>query len=148
MTEMNTDATIYVAGHGGLVGSALVRRLRAAGYGNLVLRSHADLDLTNQYAVQRFFSETRPEYVFVAAAKVGGIVANNSSPADFILDNLQIATNVIHEAYRNGVKRLLFLGSSCAYLKLCRPANERRLSADWPSRNHQSAIRRRQDCWD
>jgi GDP-L-fucose synthase len=118
MTEMNTDATIYVAGHGGLVGSALVRCLRAAGYKKLLLRSHADLDLTSQYAVQRFFSETRPEYVFVAAAKVGGIVANNSAPADFIFDNVQIATNVIHEAYRNGVKRLLFLGSSCAYPKL------------------------------
>ena len=85
MTEMNTDATIYVAGHGGLVGSALVRCLRAAGYKKLLLRSHADLDLTSQYAVQRFFSEMRPEYVFVAAAKVGGIVANNNAPADFIL---------------------------------------------------------------
>ena len=114
---MDPDATIYVAGHGGLMGSALVRRLRAAGYGNLILRSRADLDLTNQGAVERFFAETRPEYVFVAAAKVGGIVANNSSPADFILDNLRIATNVIHEAYRAGVKRLLFLGSSCAYPK-------------------------------
>jgi GDP-L-fucose synthase len=114
---MDPGATIYVAGHGGLMGSALVRRLRAAGYGNLILRSRADLDLTNQGAVERFFAETRPEYVFVAAAKVGGIVANSSSPADFILDNLRIATNVIHEAYRAGVKRMLFLGSSCAYPK-------------------------------
>jgi len=114
---MNSDATIYVAGHSGLMGSALVRRLHAAGYGNLILRSHADLDLTNQCAVERFFSETRPQYVFVAAARVGGIVANNSWPADFILDNLRIATNVIHEAYRSGVERMLFLGSSCAYPK-------------------------------
>ena len=115
---MDVDAPIYVAGHGGLVGSALVRRLHAAGYKNLILRSHADLELTHPYAVQRFLSETRPEYVFVAAAKVGGILANDSYPADFILDNLQIAANVIHEAYRSGVKRLLFLGSSCAYPKL------------------------------
>jgi GDP-L-fucose synthase len=114
---MNSDATIYVAGHSGLMGSALVRRLHAAGYGNLILRSHADLDLTNQCAVERFFSEARPQYVFVAAARVGGIVANNSWPADFILDNLRIATNVIHEAYRSGVERMLFLGSSCAYPK-------------------------------
>jgi GDP-L-fucose synthase len=114
---MKSDATIYVAGHNGLMGSALVRRLHAAGYGNLVLRSHADLDLTNQCAVERFFSEARPQYVFVAAARVGGIVANNSWPADFILDNLRIATNLIHEAYRTGVERLLFLGSSCAYPK-------------------------------
>src|SRR5258708_9078664 len=114
---MNSDATIYVAGDGGLMGSALVRRLGAAGYGNLILRSRSDLDLANQCAVERFFSETRPEYVFVAAAKVGGIVANDTSPADFIFDNLRIATNVIHEAYRSGVKRMLFLGSSCAYPK-------------------------------
>lgn len=114
---MNADATIYVAGHGGLMGSALVRRLGAAGYKNLILRSHADLDLTKQCAVERFFAQTRPQYVFVAAAKVGGIVANNSSPADFIFDNLRIATNVIHEAYRSGVTRMLFLGSSCAYPK-------------------------------
>lgn len=114
---MNSDAPIYVAGHGGLMRSALVRRLHAAGHDNLILRSHADLDLANQCAVERFFSETRPQYVFVAAARVGGIAANYSSPADFILDNLRIATNVIHEAYRSGVKRLLFLGSSCAYPK-------------------------------
>jgi len=114
---MNRDAKIYVAGHKGLVGSALVRQLRAAGHVGLLLRSHEELDLTNQSEVKAFFSRERPEYVFLAAAKVGGILANSTYPAEFIYQNLLIQTNVIHEAYRSGVRRLLFLGSSCIYPK-------------------------------
>jgi GDP-L-fucose synthase len=112
---MNRSAKIYVAGHRGLAGSALMRKLLADGFTNLVVRSHAELDLTNQQAVQRFFAQERPEYVFLAAARVGGILANSTYPAEFIGQNLPIQTNVIHEAYRAGVKRLLFLGSSCIY---------------------------------
>jgi len=108
---------IYVAGHRGLVGSALVRRLKALGYSNLLLRAHQQLDLTNQREVRQYFAEERPEYVFLAAAKVGGILANDTYPGDFIGQNLQIQTNVIDEGYRAGVKRLLFLGSSCIYPK-------------------------------
>ncbi|SRR6266699_2427776 len=114
---MNRDAKIYVAGHQGLVGSALVSRLGAVGYGNLLVRTHEELDLTNQREVKEFFSRERPEYVFLAAAKVGGILANSTYPAEFIYQNLLIQTNVIHEAYRSGVKRFLFLGSSCIYPK-------------------------------
>jgi GDP-L-fucose synthase len=115
---MRLTDTIYVAGHTGLLGSALVRRLRALGYNNLVLPKHRDLDLTDSAAVQQFFARERPQYVFLAAAKVGGILANTSFPADFIFENLRIQTNVIHEAYRSGVERLLFAGSSCIYPKL------------------------------
>ena len=115
---MDKKAKIYVAGHRGLVGSAIVRRLQVGGYANLVLRTCDELDLRDQAAVARFFEAERPEYVFVAAARVGGIYANNTYPAEFIHDNLMIQTNVIHQAYRNGVKRLLFLGSSCIYPKL------------------------------
>jgi len=114
---MNRDAKIYVAGHQGLVGSALMRQLRALDYGNFLLRSHQELDLTDQGQVRGFFAQERPEYVFLAAAKVGGILANSTYPADFIRQNLLIQTNVIHEAYSSGVKRLLFLGSSCIYPK-------------------------------
>ena len=114
---MNRDAKIYVAGHQGLVGSALVRQLRAQGYANLLLLTHHELDLTKQSEVEKFFAQERPEYVFLAAAKVGGILANSTYPAEFIYQNLLIQTNVIHEAYRTGVKRLLFLGSSCIYPK-------------------------------
>jgi GDP-L-fucose synthase len=114
---MNHDSKIYVAGHRGLVGSALVRRLRALGFENLVLRTHAELDLRNRVAVKEFFARERPQYVFVAAAKVGGILANDTFPAQFIQENLQIALNVIHEAYESGVDRLFFLGSSCVYPK-------------------------------
>src|SRR5882672_7265726 len=112
---MNRDAKIYVAGHRGLVGSALVRRLRVLDHGNLLLRNHQEFDLTDQIQVREFFAQQRPEYVFLAAAKVGGILANSTSPAEFIHQNVLIQTNVIHEAYRTGVKRLLFLGSSCIY---------------------------------
>lgn len=114
---MNFDARIYIAGHRGLVGSAIVRRLQADGYTNLLTRTHPELDLTNQGAVQAFFAQQRPEYVILAAAKVGGIHANSTYPAEFIYENLAIQNNVIHQAYCTGVKRLLFLGSSCIYPK-------------------------------
>jgi GDP-L-fucose synthase len=114
---MNKEAKIYVAGHRGLVGSALVRQLTAKGYTNLVTRTHQELDLTNQAAVSEFFKKEKPEWVILAAAKVGGILANNTKPAEFIYDNLQIQNNVIHQSYLNGVKKLLFLGSSCIYPK-------------------------------
>lgn len=116
---MDKASKIYVAGHRGLVGSALMRQLAAQGYTNLITRTHADLDLTNQAATQAFFETERPEYVFLAAAKVGGILANSSYPADFIYQNLIIQTNVIHSAYLARVKRLLFLGSSCIYPRDC-----------------------------
>ena len=112
---MQNDTSIYVAGHRGLVGSAIVRRLRRSGYHNLVLRTHAELDLTDSVATQAFFEAERPQYVFMAAAKVGGIIANNTMPAEFIHSNLAIQTNIIHSSYRAGVQRLLFLGSSCIY---------------------------------
>jgi GDP-L-fucose synthase len=115
---MDLDALIYVAGHRGLVGSAIVRRLQAAGHTNLLLRTHAELDLTDERATRAFFDAERPSHVFLAAAKVGGIVANNVYPAEFIRDNLAIQTNVIHAAHLAGVQRLLFLGSSCIYPKL------------------------------
>lgn len=116
---MNSTNKIYVAGHRGLVGSALVRRLQAGGYTNIITRTHAELDLTDQHAVRAFFEKEKPEYVFLAAAKVGGILANKSYPAEFIHQNLAIQTNIIHEAYRAGVRRLLFLGSSCIYPRDC-----------------------------
>lgn len=114
---MNKDSSIFVAGHRGLAGSALVRRLRAAGYSKLLLRTSSELDLRNQAAVEDFFRNERPELVLLAAAKVGGIQANDSYPADFIRDNLQIQTNVIDAAYRHGAGKLVFLGSSCIYPK-------------------------------
>jgi len=114
---MNKDSKIYVAGHRGLVGSAIVRKLQAEGYDNLVLRTSSELDLRNQAAVDAFFAEEKMGYVFLAAAKVGGIHANDTYPADFIRDNLQIQTNIIDAAYRNNVTKLLFLGSSCIYPK-------------------------------
>lgn len=116
---MDKQAKIYVAGHRGLVGSALVRNLQAKGYENLVTRTHAELDLGNQAAVDAFFAQEKPDYVCLAAAKVGGIHANNVYPAEFIRDNLVIQANVIHAAYQNKVQRLLFLGSSCIYPKHC-----------------------------
>jgi len=114
---MNKDAAIFVAGHRGLVGSALVRRLRETGFEHLLLKTSAELDLRDQAAVERFFMEQRPQYVFLAAAKVGGIHANDTYPADFLRDNLQIQTNVIDASYRSGTRKLLFLGSSCIYPK-------------------------------
>jgi len=115
---MNTQDKIYVAGHGGMVGSGIVRSLGRADYANLVLRSRMELDLCDQAAVEAFFREERPDYVFLAAAKVGGIVANSTRPAQFIYDNLMIQNNIVHAAWSVGVKRLLFLGSTCIYPKL------------------------------
>jgi len=116
---MDKHSKIYIAGHRGLVGSALMRQLNTQGYTNIISRTHAELDLTNQAAVANFFQTEKPEYVFLAAAKVGGIHANNTYPAEFIHENLAIQSNVIHQSYLAGVKRLLFLGSSCIYPKDC-----------------------------
>jgi len=116
---MHTQSRIYVAGHRGLVGSAIVRALTGSGFNELIVRSRAELDLTKSDAVTRFFERERPDYVFLAAAKVGGILANDTYPADFIRENLAIESNVIDASYRSGVQRLLFLGSSCIYPKLC-----------------------------
>ena len=115
---MNLHDKIYVAGHRGMVGSAIVRRLQKEKFSNLLLRTSAEIDLRNQAAVQAFFEKERPDYVFQAAAKVGGILANNTYRAEFIYDNLMIQSNIIDSAYRSGVKKLLFLGSSCIYPKL------------------------------
>lgn len=114
---MNKESKIYIAGHRGMVGAAIVRQFQREGYSQLITCTHAELDLTNQSAVQEFFAAVKPEYVFLAAAKVGGILANNSYPADFIRDNLQIELNVIDAAHKMGSKKLLFLGSSCIYPK-------------------------------
>lgn len=114
---MNRDSKIYVAGHRGLVGSAIVRNLEERGYTNIICRTHKELDLTRQADVEKFFEEEKPEYVFLAAAKVGGIHANNTRPAEFIYENLMIESNIIHSAYKYGVRKLLFLGSSCIYPK-------------------------------
>ena len=128
---MDFDAKIYVAGHRGLVGSALVKNLKARGYTNIVVRTHAELDLTNTEAVADFFTSEKPTYVFLAAAKVGGIVANNMYRAEFIYDNLMIQNNVVHQSYLNGVKKLLFLGSTCIYPKNCpQPMKEEYLLTD------------------
>jgi GDP-L-fucose synthase len=116
---MNKNSRIYVAGHTGLVGSAIFRRLQAEGHTNLIVRSHKDLDLTRQTEVEAFFKAEKPEYVFLAAARVGGILANNTYPAEFIYQNLLIETNVIHAAYLAGARKLLFLGSSCIYPREC-----------------------------
>ena len=125
---MDHNVRIYIAGHRGLVGTALMRNLRAKGFAHFVTRTHAELDLTDQSAVEAFFAEEKPDYVFLAAAKVGGIHANNTYPAEFIRDNLAIQTNILHAAYKNDVKRLLFLGSSCIYPKLApQPMKEEHL---------------------
>ena len=116
---MEKYSKIYIAGHAGLVGSALIRKLESDGYSNLIIRSHSELDLTRQSEVEAFFESERPEYVILAAAKVGGIWANNTYPAEFIYSNIAIQTNVIHASWRSGVKRLLFLGSSCIYPRDC-----------------------------
>ena len=125
---MDRNAKIYIAGHRGLVGSAIMRRLQAGGYSNLITRGHTELDLTDQQAVQQFYAAEKPGYVFIAAAKVGGIHANNTYPADFIYSNLMIECNLIHGAYQHGVKKLLFLGSTCIYPKLApQPMKEEHL---------------------
>ncbi|RFC39530.1 MAG: GDP-L-fucose synthase [Candidatus Nitrotoga sp. CP45] len=114
---MNKNSKIYIAGHRGLVGSALMRNLQGKGFSRLITRTHTELDLTNQAATGTFFAQEKPDYVFLAAARVGGILANNTYPAEFIRENLVIQTNIIHAAYQNGVERLMFLGSSCVYPK-------------------------------
>ncbi|MFA6524246.1 MAG: GDP-L-fucose synthase [Candidatus Paceibacterota bacterium] len=125
---MNKNSKIYVAGHRGLVGSALTRALKKGGYTNLIMRTHQELDLTRQADVEHFFMTEKPEYVFLAAAKVGGIMANNTYPAEFIYQNLVIETNIIESARKNGVKKLLFLGSSCIYPKFApQPMKEEHL---------------------
>jgi len=125
---MDRNAKIFIAGHRGLVGSAILRRLQTGGYGNLVTRNRTELDLSDQRAVQQFYAAEKPDYVFIAAAKVGGIHANNTYPADFIYHNLMIECNLIHGAYQHGVKKLLFLGSTCIYPKLApQPMQEEHL---------------------
>jgi len=116
---MDKDSKIYVAGHRGLVGSAICRQLEKQEYTNIIKRSHSELDLTNQIEVEKFFENEKPEYVFLAAAKVGGIKANDTYPADFIMDNIKIEFNIIDSAFKNKVKKLLFLGSTCIYPKNC-----------------------------
>ena len=115
---MNLNSKIYVAGHRGMVGSAIVRELQRLGYTNIITRTHKELDLTRQEAVEAFFKQEKPEYVFLAAAKVGGIVANQSALADFMYDNMILEMNVIHSAWQNGCKKLEFLGSSCIYPRM------------------------------
>src|SRR5690554_5444143 len=117
MTDMEKHAKMYVAGHSGMVGSAIIRKLSELGYTNLVTRSSKELDLARQEKVEAFFKQERPDYVFLAAAKVGGIMANDTYPADFMYENSMIEMNVIHSAWQNQVKKLLFLGSSCIYPK-------------------------------
>jgi GDP-L-fucose synthase len=130
---MNIEDRVYVAGHRGLVGSAICRRLHALGYTQLITRPHAELDLTDQQAVRQFFAKTSPEYVILAAAKVGGILANSTYPATFIRDNLAIQTHVIDAAYHSGVRKLLFLGSSCIYPRLApQPLQEEALLTSAP----------------
>jgi len=129
---MNKNSKIYIAGHRGMVGSAITRKLKSAGYHNLVLRTSAELDLRNQTAVDDFFAKEQPEYVFLAAAKVGGIVANNIYRADFIYENIMIQSNVIHACHIYKVSKLLFLGSSCIYPKMCpQPIREEYLLTDY-----------------
>ena len=115
---MQENDKVYIAGHNGMVGSAILRKLKSKGFNNIILKTSSELDLRNQSAVNVFFEEEKPDYVFLAAAKVGGIVANNIYRAEFIYDNLLIEANIIHAAYKNAVKKLLFLGSSCIYPKL------------------------------
>ncbi len=117
---MNKNSLIYVAGHTGLIGSAIVRKLLKAGYKNLILKSHRELDLTNQKKTEAFFRKNKPEYLFLAAAKVGGIFANDTYPADFIYQNIMIQTNIIDTSYKYGVRKLLNLGSACIYPKYCK----------------------------
>ena len=141
-SKMEVDAKIYIAGHKGLVGSALVEKLKKEGFTNIIVRTSQELDLRNQQAVEQFFVMERPEYVFLSAAKVGGIKANWNYPADFIYDNLSIEIHVIHAAYKYGVKKLLFLGSSCIYPRAClQPIKEEYLlSSELEKTNESYAI--------
>ena len=117
---INLNSKIFVAGHNGLVGSAIVRKLKDKGYKNILTVKKSMLDLTNQYKVEKFLKRKKPSFIFIAAAKVGGILANNKYKADFIFDNLSIQNNIIHSAYKSGIKNLIFLGSSCVYPKKCK----------------------------
>ncbi len=139
---MKKNSRIYVAGHGGLVGSAIFRKLQADGYKNIIVRTHEELDLLNASATADFFKKEKPEYVFDAAAKVGGIFANDTYPADFIYENLVIQNNLIHQSYLNGVKRFLFLGSACVYPRTCpQPIKEEYLlTSELESTNQPYAI--------
>lgn len=139
---MNKQDKIYIAGHNGMVGSAILRKLKNEGFRNFVLRGSKELDLRDQHAVRTFFAESKPDYVFLAAAKVGGIFANNHYRADFLYDNLMIQNNVIHESYKNGAKKLMFLGSSCIYPKLApQPLKEESLlTGELESTNEPYAI--------
>lgn len=130
--KMHKSSKIYVAGHRGMVGSAILRRFQKEGYRNIIYRTHSELDLTDQAAVKNFFEKEKPDYVFLAAAKVGGIIANNTYRADFIYENLMIQNNVVHQSYLNNVKKLLFLGSSCIYPKMAeQPIKEGYLLSDY-----------------
>ncbi|WP_294664350.1 GDP-L-fucose synthase [uncultured Fusobacterium sp.] len=139
---MNKNSKIYVAGHRGLVGSAIVRNLQERGYTNIIGRTHKELDLTRQSDVEKFFEEEKPEYVFLAAARVGGIYINNEKPADFIYENLMIESNVIHSSYKNNVKKLLFLGTGCIYPKFAKQPikEEYLLTGELESTNEAYAI--------
>ncbi len=117
---MEKDAKIYVAGHNGMVGSAIIRALKNKGYNNIITKDHKELDLIRQESVENFFKKERPDYVFLAAAKVGGIIANQNSLADFLYENMLLEMNVIHEAYKNNCKKLMFLGSSCIYPRMAK----------------------------
>ena len=141
---MEKNAKIYVAGHRGMVGSAIVRELQRQGYTNIITRTHKELDLCRQEDVERFFAEEKPEYVFLAAAKVGGIVANQEALADFMWFNMTLEMNVIHSAWQNGCKKLEFLGSSCIYPRM-RPADEGKLPADQRAGKDQRGLRPRQN---
>ena len=142
MINMNFNSKIYIPGHSGMVGSAIKRKLESKGYSNIITRTHRELDLINQQAVNTFFKETQPEYIFLSAAKVGGILANKTYPAEFIYENLMIEANIIHAAYINGIKKLLFLGSSCIYPKLApQPLKEEYLlTSELESTNEAYAI--------
>ena len=142
---MDKNAKIFVTGHRGMVGSALVRRLQAGGYTNLLTRTHAELDLTDQRAVHAFLAEQRPDYVFIAAAKVGGIQANNTYRAEFLYQNLMIEANLIHGAHLAGVQRLMLLASSCIYPRDAAQPITEDASADRPAGADQRALRHRQD---
>ena len=139
MQPLDRKKKIYVAGHRGLVGSALVRKLEQEGFSNIIIRTHAQLDLTRQADVEEFFETEKPDYVILAAAKVGGIHANNTYPADFIMKNLQIECNVIDAAYKNNVQKLLFLGSSCIYPRECpQPIKEEYLLSDYLEKTNEA----------
>ncbi len=142
---MKLDSKIFIAGHHGMVGAAILRNLQRNGYTNLVVKTRQELDLTRQDEVEQFFSKEKPEYVFLGAAKVGGIMSNATYPADFIFQNLAIQTNIIHAAYLTKVTRLLFLGSVCIYPKHCPPADQRRASSHGSPGTNQCPLCHRQN---